>query len=162
MRGVGDAGGGRLGGRNHRGDLQAHSGTWVLGHLHVVLLAVELVDHVVGHGAVFIKVLRGATLHIVYFGRGGTFDFVAQDGATNETNCCGQGIAFPFADGVTHHTAGDSAHGRTSARFAGLSCHLLLGTDLTGNCHLLDDGHSGNYATDFLCTDGGAESGNTN
>jgi hypothetical protein len=57
--------------------------------------------------------LGAASLHIAHFGRGRTFDFVTQNGATNQADGCGQCVAVTFTYGVTHHPASDGAHGRT-------------------------------------------------
>ena len=66
----------------HWRDLQAHGRAWVRRHLHGVLLARKLIDHVVGHRAVFVNGLLGAVLYRANFWVGRAFDLLAQDGAT--------------------------------------------------------------------------------
>ena len=89
--------------------LQPQGGARVLMHLRGVLLAVVLVGHVVGHGAVFVERLGAALLDVLHLAARRTLDAVAKQGATHDAQDRGCGDAGNFAvvafDALDHHLA---------------------------------------------------------
>ena len=81
-----------------------------MGHLHAVLLATELVDHVVGHGAVFIDGLGAAVLHGLHLRCRGAFNAVPQNGAADDADHGGSRVARALAKLVANGASRQSTH----------------------------------------------------
>lgn len=135
----------------NRGDVQADRWSWIARHLNCVLLAVEFICDVVAHHSVFEDVLRGTSLYSLRLRCWCSFDFLPQNGTTQNSQHGGCSFAVSTAELVTNCSTCNSPHGRTCAAFVGLHGHLLLRTNLSRHGYLLNDLNGRDDFANFLC-----------
>ena len=137
-------------GRADGGHLQFDKRARILRHGHGVLLAVELVDHVVADRAVLIKSLGAAALDVLYLSGGRTFNPITQNGAADQSQHGCHSSSGTVTDVVTDGATGDRTHGGSSARLVAGAGHLLGGADLSRYADLLNHWGRADHTADLL------------
>ncbi|MCY1552486.1 hypothetical protein D9M68_888830 [compost metagenome] len=108
------------------------------------------IDHVVGHGAVFVERLRAALAVGLGVELARAFDAVAQNRAADQADHGGRGTASAIADRIACGAAGDAAEQGACARFLALVSHALVAAHLARHGHLLHHRRAADHAALFF------------
>ena len=104
-------------GRSDGRDLQPDGRARILRHLHRILLAIELVNHVISGSTVLVKSLCRAILHVLRLGLPTAFDPVTQHGAAQDAQKRRDGAAIATADVAANSAARHRTQDATRAGF---------------------------------------------
>ena len=97
-------------------------------------------------GAVFVRRLRAALLHVLHLLPAAAFNSVAHNRPADQADDCRQCATASITNGVARRTASQRPQHRPAAGARGFGDELLVVADLTWHCDLLHNRRAGDDA----------------